>query len=108
MGCTRICCDTSTGRWMVEDRIPEILSHERLGHELGGVGARYTHVTDSMRAELMDALTERWNNALDARMRLEPHSPVVVLDELLAARAARREVRPRSSHRIPTEPLLWE
>ncbi|WP_344943300.1 hypothetical protein [Actinomadura miaoliensis] len=28
--------------WMVEDRTPEILIHERLEHELGSVGARYT------------------------------------------------------------------
>jgi hypothetical protein len=44
---------------------------------------RGQHVTDAMRAELVDALTERWNQALDARLRLDPHSPVVVLDELL-------------------------
>lgn len=92
--------------WMVEDRIPEILSHERLGHELGGVGARYTHVTDSMRAELVDALTERWNRALDARLRLDPHSPVAVLDELLAARAAKvkggeTKIVPQNSHNRP-------
>ena len=75
--------------WMTELRTPEVLAHERLGHELGGVGARYTHVTDSMRAELMDAFTELWNDALDARARLDARSPVAVLDELLLARAAR-------------------
>lgn len=77
--------------WMTEDRIPEILAHERLGHEMGGIAARYTHVTESMRAELCDALTERWNSALDARLRLNPRSPVAVLDELLLARAAKNE-----------------
>lgn len=77
--------------WMTEDRIPEVLTHERLGHELGGVGARYTHVTDSMRAELLDALTDRWNDALDARLRMDPHSPVTVLDELFTARAAKKK-----------------
>lgn len=77
--------------WMTEDRIPEVLAHERLGHELGGVGARYTHVTESMRAELCDALTERWSSALDGRLRLHPRSPVAVLDDLLTARAAKKE-----------------
>jgi integrase len=28
--------------WMVEDRIPEVLRHEVLGHELAGVGSRHT------------------------------------------------------------------
>lgn len=77
--------------WLVEDRIPEILTHERLGHELGGVGARYTHVTDGMREELCEALTARWEAALDARMELSDSSPVGVLDELMKARRARKE-----------------
>lgn len=76
--------------WMTEDRIPEVLAHERLGHEMGGIAARYTHVTDAMRAELVEALTERWNSALDARLRMHPHSPAAVLDELLTARAAKK------------------
>ncbi|SEG92209.1 Phage integrase family protein [Thermomonospora echinospora] len=89
--------------WMTEDRIPEILAHERLGHEMGGIAARYTHVTDAMRAELIEALTQRWNSALDARLRMHPHSPVAVLEELLTARAAKKEgddrkIVPQDSH----------
>ncbi|MBA9002038.1 integrase [Actinomadura cellulosilytica] len=71
---------------MVEMRVPEILSHERLGHQLGGIGARYSHVTPAMRAELLDGLTARWEAALDARAAMHPRSPVPVLDELLQER----------------------
>lgn len=77
--------------WLTEDRIPEILTHERLGHELGGVGARYTHVTDGMRLDLCEALTARWEAALDARLEINGSSPVAVLDELLKARAEKRK-----------------
>ena len=30
---------------MAELRIPEVLSHDRLGHRLAGIGAAYSHVT---------------------------------------------------------------
>jgi len=39
-----------------------------------------------MREELMGQLTERWNQALDARAAITPHSPVAVLETLLQAR----------------------
>lgn len=71
---------------MAELRTPEVLSHERLGHQLGGVGGRYSHVTPMMREELLGQLTERWNQALDARAAITPHSPVAVLEALLQAR----------------------
>jgi hypothetical protein len=77
--------------WLTEDRIPEVLVRERLGYELGGVGARYTQVTNGMRAELLEALTARWEEALDARLALHPRSPVAVLDGLLTAREPRKE-----------------
>jgi len=67
-------------------RTPEVLSHERLGHQLGGIGGRYSHVTPMMRDELMGQLTERWNQALDARAAITVHSPVAVLDALLQSR----------------------
>jgi integrase len=71
---------------MAQMRVPEVLSHERLGHELGGIAGRYSHVTPQMRKELADGLTDCWQRALDARAALNPHSPVAVLDELLQAR----------------------
>jgi hypothetical protein len=36
---------------MAELRTPEVLSHVRLGHELGGIAGRYGHVTAPMREE---------------------------------------------------------
>jgi hypothetical protein len=44
-----------------------------------------------MREELMNRLTQRWEQALDARRALYPRSPVTVLDDLLQARPGRRE-----------------
>jgi hypothetical protein len=38
---------------MAELPTPEVLSHERLGNELGGVAGRYSHVTVQMREELI-------------------------------------------------------
>jgi integrase len=76
---------------MVELRTPEVLSHERLGHEMGGIGAVYSHVTPSMRAELCEELTRCWEAALDARAAMSPGSPVAVLDGLLRARSAKKK-----------------
>lgn len=70
--------------WLVEDGVPEILSHERLGHEMGGIAARYTHITDGMREAMLDKLTERWKQALAERFAMSPRSSVPIVDELLA------------------------
>jgi hypothetical protein len=56
---------------------------ERMGHEDGSVQARYTHVTAEMRRRLLDALTERYEVALDARRAMNSRSPVAVLDAFL-------------------------
>lgn len=73
---------------MQELGTPPVLMDDRMGHADGSVQARYTHVTSPMRAALMSGLTELWEAALDARLALSPRSPVVVLDRLLADRAA--------------------
>lgn len=73
---------------MEELGTPKVLMDDRMGHEDGSVGARYSHVTDSMRATLMEQLTEVWIESLDARLLLHPRSPVPVLDRLLQQRAA--------------------
>jgi integrase len=70
--------------------IPKVLIDERLGHEDGSVSALYTHITDSMRAAMVDALTEVWLRSLDERLELAPQSPVPLLDALLQERAASR------------------
>ncbi|WP_149264232.1 site-specific integrase [Actinomadura sp. K4S16] len=77
--------------WMQEDRIPDVLRHERMGHVMQGIKAVYSHVSPLMRSELRDALQKRWETALAQRADLDraagrdPHSPVAVLDELLQA-----------------------
>jgi hypothetical protein len=76
---------------MVGLRTPEVLSHERLGHEMGGIGSVYSHVTSAMRAELCEQLTGLWERALDARLAMSPGSPVPALDGLLRARAAKKK-----------------
>ncbi|WP_141579678.1 LacI family DNA-binding transcriptional regulator [Actinomadura sp. WMMA1423] len=71
---------------MAELRTPEVLSHERLGHEMGGIGAVYSHVTPAMRAELCEQLTALWTEAVDIRRSMSPGSPVAVLDGILRAK----------------------
>jgi hypothetical protein len=88
---------------MEEVGTPPKLMDERLGHEDGSVQARYSHVTLRMRARLMDALTEQWEEALEVRREMSPGSPVAALDALLRSgerpgRTAEEEKpRPRSS-----------
>jgi integrase len=70
--------------WMAEDGIPEILAERRLGHEVPGMRGLYAHVSDRMRAQLNQALQARWEDSLRRRAVLSPHSPVPLLDGLLA------------------------
>jgi hypothetical protein len=76
--------------WMIEDGIPEVLRHDRLGHQMKGIQATYSHVSHLMREELRRALQRRWETALDDRIAMCPHSPVALFDELLASRRQRR------------------
>ncbi len=76
---------------------------ERLGHEDGSVSARYTHVTDTMRALLMDQLTEVWHESLEDRLLLAPRSPAPILDRLLQQRAAERRHPVSRSHPDATQ-----
>jgi len=69
---------------MAEDGIPEILQALRLGHTVPGMRGVYTHVSDSMRTDLKDSLQARWEASLRDRAAISPHSPVPLLDGLLA------------------------
>lgn len=76
--------------WMAEDRIADVLRDERMGHiGDGSMRTHYTHVSDQMRGELVDALQKRWEQSLTDRAELERHwgvalpSPVPLLNELL-------------------------
>ncbi|MGI5196526.1 hypothetical protein ACQEVY_23240 [Streptomyces sp. CA-288835] len=73
---------------MEERGTPKVLMDERMGHIDGSLSARYAHVTDNMRHQLMVALTDEWEAALDARLGMCPRSSVAVLDALVVARAA--------------------
>jgi hypothetical protein len=68
---------------MDEDGIPEALKTERMCHEVPGMHGVYGHVSPAMRAELKDALQERWHSSLGDRARIGLHSTVPVLDEQL-------------------------
>jgi hypothetical protein len=69
---------------MAEDGIPEILAEQRLGHEVPGMRGLYAHASDRMRDDLRAALQARWDESLRERAAIHPHSPVPLLDELLA------------------------
>ncbi|MEO3772156.1 hypothetical protein [Micromonospora sp. B9E7] len=46
--------------WPIEDGIPEITQARRLGHRLAGVRGIYSHVTEPMITNVVDALHRRW------------------------------------------------
>src|SRR5215471_18920918 len=69
---------------MAEEGIPEILAEQRLGHEIPGMRGLYAHASDRMRDDLKAALQARWDDSLRARAAIHPHSPIPMLDELLA------------------------
>jgi hypothetical protein len=69
---------------MAEDGIPEILAEQRLGHQVPGMRGLYVHASDRMRDDLKQALQARWQESLEARAAINPHSLVPLLDEQLA------------------------
>ena len=89
---------------MEEAGTPPKLMDERLGHEDGSVQARYSHVTLRMRARLMDALTEQWEEALEARRAMSPGSPVAALDMLLGSRRKSNPDRGEGEQRRASPP----
>jgi hypothetical protein len=72
---------------MDEDRIPEVLKTERMGHEMPGMHGVYGHVSPAMRAELKSALQVRWGKSLHQRAKFSSRSAVPMLDKLLSLRA---------------------
>jgi integrase len=80
--------------WMAEDGIPEILAEQRLGHEVPGMRGLYAHASDRMRDDLKAALQARWEDSLRERAAIHPHSPVPILNELLAP--FRVQIQPRT------------
>jgi len=86
---------------MAEDGIPEILAEQRLGHEVPGMRGLYAHASDRMRDDLKYALQTRWEESLSARAAIDTHSPVPLLDELLAP--FRERSRPESEPAAPPD-----
>jgi hypothetical protein len=85
--------------WMAEDGIPEILAEQRLGHDVPGMRGLYAHASERMRGDLTAALQARWDESLKARAGIASHSPVPLLDALLAP--ARNEAnQARNDHHL--------
>lgn len=104
--------------WMAEDRIPDVLRDERMGHSSEEepdsrrtMRDRYTRISDTMRAELIDALQKRWEASLEARAELERHwdvplrSPVRIVNILLEPYRARRVERISAGRAGALKPL---
>jgi hypothetical protein len=79
---------------MAEEDSPEILSEQRLGHEVPGMRGLYAHASDRMRTDLKTALQARWEESLSARAALSEHSPVPLLDALLNPETPSATVHP--------------
>lgn len=50
--------------WLTEDGIAEVARRARLGQKMKGIARIYDHVTDAMRAQIVDALEARWATGL--------------------------------------------
>ena len=46
--------------WLIEDGVPEVLQHKRIGHEFRGVMGVYSHVTRPMVDAMLEGLQARW------------------------------------------------
>jgi hypothetical protein len=75
---------------MAENGTPEILAEQRLGHDVPRMRGLYAHVSPRMREELLATLQARWEQSLRQRAGIHPHSPVPLLDSLLAPYRATR------------------
>lgn len=65
--------------------IRQALKVERMGHEDASMSARYGHITDGMREQLVDLLQGLWENAIAERFKIHPYSQIPALDRELAA-----------------------
>ena len=71
----------------------------------------YAHVSPRMREDLIAALQARWEKSLRERASIDPRSPVLLLDNLLAPfRADQKKCQKKTISQIPprtaTAPIL--
>ncbi len=50
--------------WLIEDGVPEVLQHKRLGHRMPGIRGTYSHVTHIMVDAMLDGLQRRWEQSV--------------------------------------------
>ncbi len=65
--------------------VQKVLRDLVMGHRTAGMEGVYAHVTPESRAALIAADEAGWNSSLAARAAISPHSPVPLLEALLAA-----------------------
>lgn len=70
---------------LIEEKgVPKVLVMDRMGHAPGrDTSSVYSHVTPSMREDLVGVLQEAWLGALEQRRQMGVESPVAVVRELL-------------------------
>jgi hypothetical protein len=66
----------------------------------------YAHVSPRMRDDLIAALQARWEKSLRERASIDPHSPVLLLDNLLAPFRAGQKTISQIPPRTATAPIL--
>ena len=77
------------------------------GHDVPGMRGLYAHVSPRMRDDLIAALQARWERSLRERASIDPRSPVLLLDNLLAPfRAGQKKTISQIPPRTATAPIL--
>jgi hypothetical protein len=64
--------------------VQKVLRDLVMGHRTAGMEGIYAHVTPESRATLAATDEADWSSSLAARAAISPHSPVAILDGLLA------------------------
>ena len=81
--------------------------HPWPGQQWPGMRGLYAHVSPRMREDLIAALQARWENSLRERASIDPRSPVLLLDNLLAPfRAGQKKTISQIPPRTATAPIL--
>ncbi|MFC4054945.1 site-specific integrase [Actinomadura syzygii] len=71
--------------WLDDVGTSKVLTHDRLGHALPGIGGTYAHVSPFMRQQLRERFQALWEQTLEQRRALSPASLVPALNDLLLA-----------------------